>query len=192
MRFVFSTSQHLMSKIIRAVTGAPFSHCALLYDDGWMIHASIGGVKPYWYTSKNKHGFYDKNTIHAILWVKSELAAKVEKASDNVRFNYVGEGYDYLALPGLLFVIVAKFLKIKINNFLGSSNKLMCSELMQQVGEEYKKLYNENLFLLPENTGREEVTPFDVFYACYNSGNFVVERLSKETKRTIINKSEKK
>lgn len=121
MYIVFSTTNSLISRIIRFILKSKISHAALLTDiQGIPIIVDAGwtGIEP---------KTYDK-------WIKSNTIIKVfePKVALDLKsaVEHFGTKYDYVGLFGYFFVVMGRWMKIKFKNKLASPRKMICSEFI--------------------------------------------------------------
>lgn len=120
MRILFTKSSSPLSRVIRAVTKEPVSHCAIDCS-GWILHSNLYGVHvelPQTFTSHSEIVYsidipFDINKIMATL------------AKDELKF------YDYGALLYLGLRYLFPFLPKK--NLWQSSNMYLCTEWVTDV-----------------------------------------------------------
>jgi len=102
MKLIFTTSDKMLSKVIRWVFSEPSSHCGMVFDGKLVIHSSISGVE-----IKGIHAFQKVarivNSIDIPLPLESE-----EAIYQKILESYEGDHYDYQAFAyfswrGLLY-----------------------------------------------------------------------------------------
>lgn len=126
-RVGFSTSNKLLSRFIRWVTGADVSHVWFLFErDGkdYVFQADMGGIQINDYMLATS-----KWTIIKIIPLKVDIELPWDK---------LGEHYDYGGLIGNFFVYVGRWLKKKWSNPFASAHAMFCSELVAFTLEEKK------------------------------------------------------
>ena len=151
-RIGFSTTNHLVSRIIRKLTGSIVSHTWVLYYDedfkcDCVIEFTKGGCR-----LSTFDRFKQRNLIVKI-WTPQ---CSVQKGFVGLR-NFLEAGYDYIGLFGMLFVLFARWLKKKIRNPFASSKKLFCSECVVRLLQNAE--YPRSDTLDPET-----VTPDDLYH----------------------------
>lgn len=117
----FSTSNSIISRLIRWFTKASVSHTFLTVEfDGkeWVLEAASTG-----YRIMPLSRFVNENSLVMIIEPKVSLDAAVTQAED-----WLGEGYDWGGLLGFTWVLLGRLLKRKWANPLNSSKALFCSE----------------------------------------------------------------
>ena len=120
---VFSTSNHLLSKIIRFVTRSKVSHCSVwfpLFGVPVVLQASIGGVKPALLSEWVKHNKIVKK-FKPLIDVTEGLGEAVKLLNTK---------YDYIGLLGYIPVLVGRWLKQKVKNPFASPTRVVCSEFV--------------------------------------------------------------
>lgn len=122
----FSTTNSLLSKIIRRFTKAEVSHTFFvfeLYGRSWMLGSDWGGV-----VIEPMRKFVAKNTI--------KMLAPVPELHDEhmaMAMESLGDKYDYTGLLGGIFPMIGRLFRQKWNNPWNNSQALFCSELVAQV-----------------------------------------------------------
>lgn len=124
----FSTRKwNPLSMLIRWVTGSKFSHAWLLFD--------VMGVKQvleateWGYRLMSWELFQKKNLIVKTIDPQWDLTPGVKKA-----LTLLGTPYDFFALLGMLFVVIGRKLKKRLNNpFANTTHNLFCSEAVVDV-----------------------------------------------------------
>lgn len=120
----FSTTDLLVSKIIRWFTQSPTSHAWIKFDlhgIPMVLEASLFGIR-------------------LVSWEKFQTTEKIvdlfkvsENDSDiNKLLPLLGSAYDFGGLFGSVFVIVGRWFKKKWHNPLENSSAVFCSELVVQ------------------------------------------------------------
>lgn len=131
MEVILAEGKGLSSKLIKFFTKSNWTHVAMRYsppDDGWLVHATIGGVQPEWWWYFASKKYVQVKQYRA----KFDVA---DTALDKVILKFAHKQYDYLAFIGFgVYILVnwiSKYLlkkdAIKINPF-GSMDAFMCSE----------------------------------------------------------------
>lgn len=126
MRIGFSTSNSLISKIIRKLTRSKVSHTYLRHNiEGHelVLHANQHGVEFDKYSD-----FYKKFTIVAEYTL--EMADAQEKAFVFYAIQQVDRPYDFLSLIGFGWVLLNKAFNRKVRNPFRNKSAYFCSELM--------------------------------------------------------------
>ena len=125
-RIGFSTSKtSWISKIIRWFTHGQVSHTFFIYfDTDWnrdmVMEATEGGFK---ITPFSQHG-----GIVKIVTPKYSVEKGLAEAVD-----WLGDGYDYVGLFGMMWVEFGRWLKRKWRTPLRSSKTMFCSEAVARV-----------------------------------------------------------
>src|SRR5574343_1123540 len=127
LRVGFSTTNTLMSRLIRLFTNGPVSHTYVrFYDeflkDEFVAHADFPGVL---ILQANQ---FEKNNI-----IIEEFEITDEKLKDSLRRNFrlLGKKYDYWNIVGWAWVLAFKrWAKKKIENPIDDPNKLICVEFV--------------------------------------------------------------
>lgn len=120
MNILFTKSNSLMSRIIRAVTKEPVSHCAI-EDGGFVIHSNLLGVhiESLEHFSKKCEIGYSVEASITIVQVRNSLA------------KYEGSGYD---IGGLLYLGLRLVLPcLPKKNLWQSSGMFLCTEWVTEV-----------------------------------------------------------
>jgi len=117
MRMFLAEGRGFSAWLIRIFTKSRISHSGLLFDNGEVLHSSIGGVQMTDMDYINSH--YD-NVVHYEC-----LFAEAEGAANAVRQEHLGKGYDYWSFIGLGIAILIGLKK----NPLGTHKQLMCTEV---------------------------------------------------------------
>jgi len=128
---LFSTSNHLLSRMIRWLTKSPVSHCAIRicpYGVPMVFQASVGGVQP-----MLESAWLKKNTVIKKFLVLPDVSTGVAKA-----IGMLNASYDYLALFGFLVVWWEMRRGRKVKNPLASPNMVVCSEFLLHVDADDK------------------------------------------------------
>lgn len=146
----FSTTDHLLSKIIRKVTNAKTSHCWLLYTDpvlggDFVMQAELNGIvlTPW-------DQFVKKNVVVAVIEPVVDM-----KPGLLVLAEYLGSMYDFGGLLGGFFVIVSRWLHRKIHNPFDNPHALFCSEAVTVALQAAKYPGTEDL--VPKDTSPEDL-----------------------------------
>jgi len=131
VRVGFSTSNRLVSRVIRLVTKSKVSHVWLLVSDSFLgtdmvMHATMGGFQMLGYEA-----FKKTHKVVAILDLQHPVDEGIRKA-----IPLLGFGYDYTGLFGAGFVIIGRWLKRKWKNPFQAPSKLFCSEIVTFVLQE--------------------------------------------------------
>lgn len=138
VKVLFSTSNDLISKLIRWFTKGKVSHSAIetkLAGVPIVMHAVAGGVK---IVPKTK--WLKDNTLVASFSTKANLDSGIIHS-----VHHLGDKYDYVGLFGMIWVIVARWLGKKIKNPWASANAVICTEFVLHLDhnkliKEWKKL----------------------------------------------------
>lgn len=121
MNILFTKSDTLMSKLIRKVTGEPFSHCALRVSGGFIIHVNLLGLQV-----QSSASFGESNEVVEVVYVDTDWP--------NVIAAMVGKGhifYDFGALCYLALRCIMPFLPKK--NLWQCSGMYLCTEFVTEV-----------------------------------------------------------
>jgi len=143
-KVIFTTSNKLLSRIIRYVTGSEFSHVALLIDKNFILHSSVNqGVRISAGQFQNRTGvnlmskddFLDHgNTIVHSIDVTNRMTHRV---MDDI-IPCVTAKKSIYDTPALIFLGIAmlahKFLGTPMprKNYWQSSGAMMCTEFVTQ------------------------------------------------------------
>ena len=116
----FSTTNQLISRIIRFFTGSKVSHCFMLFElfeQAWVLEAGFFGI-----SLKPLKKFQKSDTVVALVPVPlaEEDVARAMQA--------LGEKYDFGGLLGSIFPLIGKWFKQKWKNPWNNSKALFCSE----------------------------------------------------------------
>jgi hypothetical protein len=152
MHLVFTSSDALISRLIRKVTGSEVSHVALrlsLEEVPVFLHADVGGVK-----IVAQEAFFASRTERYVFAFKERVSPKLAVA-------YIGARYDYVGLLWNLFRIMTKWLGYAWHRPLQSPQALVCSEFIARLG------LASFVGLDPENT-----TPQDLLEVCKKAPEF--------------------
>lgn len=124
-RIGFSTTQALLSRVIRFFTRSPVSHAFLVYRDvdfeREMVMEAVGaGFRIVPLDRFEKH-----NTVVRIFTPRHPIDEGLRAAVD-----WLGESYDSGGLLGMALLLLARSLKLRLKrrNVLASSRSLFCSE----------------------------------------------------------------
>ena len=123
MQIGFSTTNKIISRIIRWFTKAKCSHTFFvfaLFDRPWVLGAEFGGIELI-----SLERFQKNNSIVALADVPElgEEAVKDAMAS-------LGEAYDFGGLLGGIFPIIGRWLKLKWTNPWENPKAMYCSEFV--------------------------------------------------------------
>lgn len=125
----FSTTNMLLSRLIRKITGAKVSHCWFVfeaYGKEFVLQADVGGVK-----ITPMGSWISKWTIVQIVSPKVDVDLAPA-------WDMLSESYDYGGLIGNFWVYVGRWLHKKWKNPLDSGHALFCSEFIVKVLQEAK------------------------------------------------------
>jgi len=122
-RIGFSTSTHLLSRLIRHLTRSPASHAFLLYWDedfkrDMVLEANGKGF--------NLIPFDLFQRINTVVEVR-DLGRPLNQGLVHVS-QWIGTRYDGLGMIGMGMVLLGRILKRRWANPLGASSSLFCSE----------------------------------------------------------------
>ena len=133
VRVGFSTSNALISRVIRFFSGQRFSHAFLIYEDRdfggqYVMEAAWDG-----YRLIHRDDALRDATLVVILDPKHDLSKILE-----VSGRWLGSRYDYAGLVGAALVTVARWARTKIRNPMQDAKSVFCSESivvgLQQIG----------------------------------------------------------
>jgi hypothetical protein len=119
----FSTTNGLLSRLLRWITRAEVSHSFLvveLYGKAWYVGAEAQGV-----VMMPMEKYVKKNTIKAL--------CEVPELNDEdlaVVMGHLGEAYDYGGLLGGIFPQIGRWFKQKWKNPWANPKALICSEFV--------------------------------------------------------------
>ena len=157
---VFTRSRRfsIFSWMVRYLTDSDISHVGIstqVLGIDIIVHSTIGGVQVE--TRRN----FEQNNI-----VVFEKELRIPDGEDALKFTlnkHLGNPYDYLALPGLAFLLLLKkWFKILVKNPYMAPNALICSEFVLSLRGESR--IPEWKILAEENT-----TPQDPLIHCGDS-----------------------
>lgn len=126
----FSTSKdYWLSKIIRWFTDSKASHCFFIYyDEDWqrnmVLEATEGGYKI------TPFSYYEADLV-AKFTPKYSVETGLTKSID-----WLGEGYDYVGLIGMIWVEIGRWLKRNWYNPCRDPKAMFCSEAIARVMKE--------------------------------------------------------
>ena len=156
----FTTKDSWVSRLIKWATRGSASHVLIgtkVYGVDMFLHCSVGGVQM---STRDK-------------WLKKNKLVHEYKVMPNVRsglqhaFSHLNEKYDYLALLGYAWIILAwRLLKVKWKNPLASSKGMVCSEFVRHLDLNGDRI-TEWKDLDPERTH-----PKHLMDICESSSNF--------------------
>lgn len=121
VRIGFSTTNFLLSRLIRKVTGATISHCWFLVDvcgKDFVLQADFGGI------TLTPLSRWDKK------WKNVQIITPLHAINISKAWNMLGERYDYGGLLGCAWVYLGRIFKKKWNNPLDSGHAMWCSEFI--------------------------------------------------------------
>lgn len=119
----FSTTDKLISRLIRWVTKAQVSHTFLiveLYGKLWVVGAEFNGM-----TMMSVEKFQKNNMIKAVCEVPELTDVHVGKAMESL-----GVAYDFGGLLGGIFPQIGRWFKRKWKNPWNDQKALFCSEFL--------------------------------------------------------------
>lgn len=127
----FSTTNGLLSRIIRWATRATVSHTFLIVDD-----TTLGGplvIEEAWCGCRvtTLERFQKSARVVDVLVPPVPLESAVREA-----VAMLGQRYDWAGLVGMLFVLVGRYLGRKVRNPLRSAHAMFCSELNTRILQE--------------------------------------------------------
>jgi len=119
----FSTSNELVSRLIRFFTKAKVSHTFLVIrapflEEDLVIEAAWAGFR-----ATTLRRFKKKNTVVALM----KPAVPLDKGLRDA-LTWLGESYDFGGLFGMAFVLLGRWLRRKVRNPLHDSRAIFCSE----------------------------------------------------------------
>lgn len=120
----FSTTDKILSKVIRKITGAPVSHCWFLFQahgKEFILQADIGGVRITPYSKWKKK------------WKIIDIVTPKYPLDLSPAWDVLDENYDYGGLIGNAWVYLGMLFKKKWKNPLENARALFCSELVLDV-----------------------------------------------------------
>lgn len=125
-RIGFSTTDALLSRLIRRLTGSRVSHAFLVYRDvdfdrEMVMEAAGAGFRIVPLDKFERH-----NRIVAIVTPRHPIDEGLKAAVD-----WLGEGYDAPGLVGMAILLVLRALrrrKLRLRNLLANRRALFCSE----------------------------------------------------------------
>lgn len=119
----FSTSQEILSKIIRLFTKGKYSHAFITYDDfvlksKMIMEAQWDGFHlKKWKSSPSVYGNY------LLISPKYDITGLPKACAD-----FLGNPYDYTGILGAIPVMILRFFRIKSRNLLQDGKAKFCSE----------------------------------------------------------------
>lgn len=147
MKFMFTRSKRISSRLIRWALEEPVSHFAIGFDCrpngyGVVIHSYMTGVHIVWY--KN---FLETNEVVFELEPTSEMSLEdEEKIYQSLVNSSYGKAYDRLAFAYFGLRAVAKKMlgwSMPRGNAWEVSNKYLCTELYGQLAKANDKMFPE-------------------------------------------------
>jgi len=128
----FSTTDSLISKIVRWITRSEVSHCMITYRDETFDRVMVLEADWFGFSNVPWSVWKRKNTLlerHSIIKVdEQKTTISLSKLVD-----YLGSGYDY---KGIISLSLRRFLK-RFKNPFQSSSKLFCSESVVMFLEDF-------------------------------------------------------
>jgi hypothetical protein len=124
LQLVFTSSEALISRLIRKITKSEVSHVALrlsLEEVIVFLHADVGGVQV-----SPEDQFYRGRTLRYAFAFK-------EPVSPKQAVEYIGDRYDYSGLVWNLFRIAGKWLGYSWKRPLQSPHSVVCSEFIARL-----------------------------------------------------------
>lgn len=127
-RIGFSTSNALLSRVIRAFTGSAVSHTFLVYYDvdfqeELVLEATLQGLRLVPYTQFKQHSRIIKEVTP-----QHDLTKGFRHAG-----SMLGRWYDFAGVFGMLWVLLGRYLRRKWRNPWGSPSAFFCSEFIARV-----------------------------------------------------------
>ncbi len=120
----FSTTDKLLSRVIRKITNASVSHCWFLFEahgKEFVLQADIGGVRITPFTKWEKK------------WKSIQLIEPKVEIDLSSAWDMLDENYDYGGLIGNAWVYLGLLFKKKWKNPFENARSLFCSELVIKV-----------------------------------------------------------
>lgn len=122
MRVVFTRSNSLACKLIRAIDGGEWSHCAIVLDAGlYGLDRCVEAVYPGGVRMRSLNGLMAARPEHMVL----ELEVPEPRLAQALLVREVGKAYDWAALPSLAIRAV-----FGAAPNLASGKRWYCSELV--------------------------------------------------------------
>ena len=132
VELIFTRTDSPLSRIIRAITGEEYSHCAFggFYAMGGetsdvtdviplVLHSDLRGV-----VFESMERFFERNTVVSVIRIPVELDIRSVGKS-------LGNRYDFSAIAGYFPVIFwRRLFREPMKNILACSNAQVCSEFM--------------------------------------------------------------
>lgn len=126
---IFSTTNEIVSRLIRFITGSTVSHCAVSFDINgvqMVAHATIGGV-----VLISRQQFNAANTVVEEYQFVDDMSTEITNA-----LKTTGVRYDYTGLIGFGYAfLLRKWLGIKAMNPLASPTAMVCSEFVMSLNK---------------------------------------------------------
>jgi hypothetical protein len=122
-RVGFSTSTHLVSTIIRAVTRSKVSHAWLVYYDQDFERDMVLEASAHGFRLVPLDVFARSNTVLAVHDLGRTLHQGLRSLS-----AWLGSRYDGLGLMGMAWVMFGKWLRCRWKNPFRSTNTMFCTE----------------------------------------------------------------
>jgi hypothetical protein len=124
-RVGFSTTNTLLSRIIRRFTGSRVSHAFLVYQDVDFDREMIMEAAGAGFRIVPLDRFRRHNRVVAIFTPRHPIDEGLRAAVD-----WLGESYDAGGLVGMALLLAGRWLKVRLRrrNFLARSRALFCSE----------------------------------------------------------------
>jgi len=123
MTFIFSTTDHVLSRFIRWMSKSKVSHCAVglvLYGQPFVLSSSLLGVE-----MVTRERWLQDNRVVVELSVPTG-----EAPHPSLFLSHLGEGYDYSGMLGYLFIWLARWFRKRVRNPWSSPTRVVCSELL--------------------------------------------------------------
>jgi hypothetical protein len=145
MKILFSTTNQIVSKIIRKGLNEPVSHVALQFENGIVVHSSMTGVQTDWkdeYLSENIIVY----EIPIIIKNENEFLNNMMTETNNKKYDY--SAFFYFCWRGLLKKIFKKPFPKK--NKFGKNHAYICTELVKMIPDDkiQEKLKNIDLEMI--------------------------------------------
>lgn len=146
MQILFTTSNSLLSRLIRRVTKEPVSHCAIAHNN-WVIHSNLLGVHMELASTFTKHS----KVVHSV-----QIPENMDKLM-HVMSQYDQRPYDFGALLYLGLRFCMPFLPAK--NLWQTTGMFLCTEWVTEFlfGGEDHTITPYQLYLRLKGASQENV-----------------------------------
>lgn len=126
----FSTTKAWYSRLMRWLTHSRVSHAYLVYDHPlWQRYIVLEANLPGYIESDYKKWRERGNDVVAEVFVSDIDISIGFKAAE----SWLGDGYDFTGLFGMIPVLIARLFKRRIRNPWLSSKSLFCSEAIARI-----------------------------------------------------------